>query len=223
MARDGTYTIGLDGDWSLRDFYELPHAFGQVYAFHYALVSDAEVRDRDRLALAFASYPWRGGYSAVNFYIALASQVPKGVRPKVNSVHYGSPGWLEMRLLLSAAVSVGVTVAVLVKSASAINSVYTEIYEGLQRRKLLKLEAERYHLQLAAEQIEFVERSYQSMIKAIGLENVAQLEKLAENPLTRLKILLSYYRRVKILADYAAKGKASFPTADQDSVRGFWK
>jgi len=53
----GSYKIALDGQWTLDDFYQLPHTFAQVYAFHYAFHSDAEVRNPARLARAFADYP----------------------------------------------------------------------------------------------------------------------------------------------------------------------
>ena len=44
----------------------------------------------------------------------------------------------------------------------------------------------------------------------IGLENVRQLDEKTGNKLISLKILLSFYRRLKVLADYQLNGKADF-------------
>jgi hypothetical protein len=211
MAEENTYIIGLDGDWSLADFYELPHTFAQVYAFHYAFRPGTEVRDRDRLAYAFASYPWRGGYSAVNFYIVLSSQIPRGLRPNVVSIRYASPGWFEVSLLVGAALSVGKVVNVFVTSAASLNKLYTEIHEGLHTRKLLRVEAERKRLELARDELNFVVQSSHLLAQALGFDSLKELNKLTESPLATLKILLSYYRRVRTLAEYAKEGKAVFP------------
>jgi hypothetical protein len=211
VAENSSYRISIDGAWSLEDFYEMPHVFSQVYSFHCAFLLAVEARDPERLAHAFASYPWRGGYSAVNFYQVLISQIPHRLRPKVKSVHYASPGWFELGLWVAAAASVGKVVKSFVDSAGRVNKLYSDIHKGLHERKLLRIEEERRHLQLAKEELDFVEESSQQLSRALGFENLAALNTLTGNPLATTKILLSYYRRVRTLADYAKKGKAAFP------------
>lgn len=77
MPDGDLYRIELDGTWSLSEFYELPHVFTQTYAFNYTF-SGEDVRDPERVAHAFSSFPWRGGYSAVNFYNVLYTQFLDG-------------------------------------------------------------------------------------------------------------------------------------------------
>jgi hypothetical protein len=46
------------------------------------------------------------------------------------------------------------------------------------------------------------------------------LNKLTGNPISTLKILLSYYRRIRTLSEYVAKGKANFPdSGDSDLTK----
>src|SRR5918992_1629180 len=98
MAED-TYKINIDGVWTLADLYEFPHTYSQVYALTYSLTYSFDPlgdADDEKLGITFISYPWRGGYSAVNFYRYLQQNIPREDRLKLISVKYGSPGWIEL-------------------------------------------------------------------------------------------------------------------------------
>ena len=211
MAEIDSYTIRIDGSWSLKDFYELPHVFAQVYAFHCAFLLAEEARDPVRLALAFSSYPWQGGYSAVNFYTSLSSQIPKNLRPRVKAIQYASPGYMELGLWVAAATAAAAIIKKTVDSLSSINRLYSDIYKGLQERKLVGLEIKRKTLELEAEEITLLINSTRQLAEALGFRDLSRLNELTENPLARMKILLSYYRRIRTLADFEQKGKADFP------------
>jgi hypothetical protein len=209
---EGNYTIWIGSTWSLTDFYELPHVFEQAYAFNCAFLLAEEARDPVRLDDVFSLFPWRGGYSAVNFYRSLGSQVPRGLRPKVKSIQYASPGWIELTLAVKAAVAIGTVIGIFVKSAGGLNGLYNEIYKGMTKRKLMRINAKHKELELTRDQIKFVIESAGQLAKAIGFENLEELNQHTGNPLASLKILLSYYRRIRKLAEYVVDGKAEFPT-----------
>jgi hypothetical protein len=206
-----TYTITIGSSWSLKDFYELPHTFAQVYAFHCAFLLMDEVDDPERLWYVFGSFPWRGGYSAVNFYNSLNSQVPREFRPKVKSIQYASPGWIELSLLLPAAVAVSKVVDKFVRSASGLNGLYTEIYKGMHERKLMRIEAKRQEMDLTQRQIEFAVKMSKLLAEGLGFGRIEELNERTGHPVATLKMLLSYFRRVRKLAEYATTGKAEFP------------
>lgn len=213
MAENDTYRIGVDGSWSLEDFYQFPRVFGQVYTFQSVFV--LEVHDPERLRRTFGSFPWRGGYSAVNFYSSLASQIPLRFRPRVKSIRYASPGWIELSEVAAlAAVTIGTVVNGFVKSASSLNKLYGEIYEGFHARKLMRIEAKREHLDLVMKELNFAEQVSERLAKGLGFENRAALNELTGNPLATTKILLSYFRRIRTLASYVAEDKAEFPAKD---------
>jgi hypothetical protein len=206
-----TYTITIGGSWSLKDFYELPHTFAQVYAFHCAFLLMDEVDDPERLWYVFGSFPWRGGYSAVNFYNSLNSQVPRDFRPKVKSIQYASPGWIELSLLVPAAVAVSKVVDMFVRSASGLNGLYTEIYKGMHERNLMRIEAKRQEIDLSEKQIEFAVKMSKLLAEGLGFNRIEELNERTGHPVATLKMLLSYFRRVRKLAEYATTGKAEFP------------
>ena len=129
----------------------------------------------------------------------------------MKSVRYASPGWLDVQLLLEAAIEVGKAVGVVATAMLIVAKAYNEIYRGLQERKLLGIATDRRRLRLSRDEIAFVEKSSQKLSKLMGFKNFEQLNKLTNNNLASLKILMSYYRRIRILVGFVEKGKANFP------------
>ena len=207
---DDTYKIQMHGEWTLEDLYLLPRVYSQVYALLYVLNMPLADDREEQLYITFTAYPWRGGYSAVNFYSYLQNLVPRPDRPRVVSIQYGSPGLLELGLAVSIAIAIGV----LVKNFSSVildlHAIYNSIYKGLQDRKLMRIEVKRRELALKKEQLQFINDATQKLSQMMDFKNVEQINKLTGNPLATLKILLSFYRRIRTLAGYEEEKKAKF-------------
>ncbi len=109
-SRRGTQRLALDGDWTLFEFSQFARTYSQVYSVLYALdprlSSDPEDEEFERIHHLFNAFPWRGGYSAVNFYESLRYRVPKQDRPVIKSIRYESPGWIELSLIVGVALSI---------------------------------------------------------------------------------------------------------------------
>jgi hypothetical protein len=216
----GIYRIDLDRKWSLEEFYEIPHVFSQLYSSHYIFLDEEELRDTKQLARAFSSYPWQGGFSAVNFYRMAYGQVPLSLKPDVKSVRYESPEWLDVHLLLEAAIDVGKAVGALATATLIATKAYNKIYKGLQDRKLLRIQIDRKTLRLTRETLAFIEDSSQTISDIVEFRNRTKLNMLTNDPLTSLKILMSYYRRDRKLVEYEEEGKAHFPPGGPPHSRG---
>lgn len=128
-------------------------------------------------------------------------------RPKVKSIQYASPGWLELAVIVGIALNIKKIVLCFTESANELNKLYNNIYKGMQDRKMMKIEAKRQTLLLTKEQTDFAIESANNLSRLLGFENVAQIQKLTKNPLATLKILLSFYRKIKILSEFTDKGK----------------
>jgi hypothetical protein len=210
MAEDWEkYKILLDGEWSLAEFYELPHAYSQVYAFIYALESPDGFEDHGAV-LRYSNYPWRRGFSSLNFYRQLQEAVPIEDRPKVVSIQYASPGWIELSLAVGAALSIRTIIKAFVASASELNALYHQIYKNFHERKLMNVEAERAVRELKEEELRFLESSSKRLARLLKIPASDVLLAQAGNPVARVKMLLSLFRRVETLAEYERKGKAEF-------------
>lgn len=205
-----TYTIHIDGEWTLEDLYVFPRTFEQVYFLVYSFMPDHDDQALERIHHAYRAFPWQGGYSAVNFYNQLRYVTPPRERPKVASIRYESPSWIELALIVAVAISVERIVKAIANSILHANEVYDRIVRGLQERKLLRLEAKRKELQFRKEELEFINTATKSIAGLLGFSNLAEINERTGHPYLTLKILLSLYRRVRKLAEYQGKQKADF-------------
>lgn len=215
-----TYTIHLDGSWSLEDLYKFPRAYEHVYFLINALEFSGAYYVGEDVDDIFRAFPWFGGYSAVGFYNNLKYRTPAPQRPKIVSIEYASPGWLELSLLVVAALKIEAIVKSIANSIDHVNATYNRIMRGAHDRKLSDIKLRREQLILEKETLHFIHQSTDLMAQMLGLENVKELDEKTGNRLISLKILLSLYRRVKVLADYQLNGKADFSNSRDQSEDG---
>ncbi len=206
----GYFGIPIDGRWSLDDLYRFPRAFEQVYFALDAILPSADNEVEERVERAFRAFPWQGGYSAVNFYNQLKVATPIKERPRVASIQYSSPGWIELTLYMSNALALCFVVNRVAGSIERCNRIYNSIITDLMKRKLLRIELEKAKNELSRDDMQLVEDSARHMSTILGLPSPQAVHERTANPLISLKILLSIFRRVRILADYQLKGKADF-------------
>lgn len=205
-----TYTIHLDGSWTLEDLYKFPRAYEQAYFFVYAIETGGADYEGDDVDYLFRAFPWQGGYSTVGFYNSLKYRIRPSRRPTIISIKYASPGWLELGVVLTVALNIERIIKAFANSATVINKSYGDIIKGMQERKLRNIKIERDRVRLEREELKFINESNAVFCRLLGLKNLQALNEKTGSPLTTLKMLLSFYRRIKLLVDYKEKGKAEF-------------
>jgi len=77
----------------------------------------------------------------------------------------------------------------------------------VQERELLRIEVEKNQIELEEQYQQFIETSANRMVSLLGLSSIEQIHQKTGSRLKTLKILLSFYRRVRTLAEYENKGK----------------
>jgi hypothetical protein len=202
------YKIKIDLQWSLEDLYVFARNYEQVYFLAYSLLPGLPDATGEDVSRAYRAFPWRGGYSAVDFYNQLKHSAPPEERLKVFAIHYGSPGFIELMLVLAAAQTVRSIVKAVADSLTDMNAVYNQIMADLQKRKLLRLEVKNKEFELSQAQLHLVEEHADIMAALLGLNGHNELTQRTGHPFITLKILLSYYRRLRKLAEYYSEGKA---------------
>lgn len=212
MADDlGVARIRIQGDWDLEMISEVSHTYVQVYSAGCFLLGPRFLENRSREELSEKgrySYPWRGGFSAVNFFRSIYAQLPERYRPEILEISYASPGFFELVGYLSA---ITLVVRTVTANANRILDVTKKIQEQLTKRKLNKLE-----LRQRNAQTEFVETAYAQLAAAMELPTSAT-EKLEEvtqrDAWARLKIALAIARRIEKVAQFERAQIASLEQA----------
>ena len=91
------YRLELDGDWGWWEFSGLGRQYVQVYSFYHVLIAADRGNEYclDRLRWALRAFPWKGGWSSVDFFDALVRTVPRRHLPRIRRFEYSSPGFIE--------------------------------------------------------------------------------------------------------------------------------
>jgi hypothetical protein len=215
-TRRKPYRIVLpeDGSWSLHDLYVFPRAYEQCYAFVYCLDTDLSARDKEAIDYALGKYPWKGGYSYVNIYAVLMRQVPVRDRPRLESMHKASEGWIDLILNVEAAKELAKSVAMLSGAAVTAAAAYKRAYSLLADIKTERERARLQKIQLRQRQIKALRLAADELAKSIGFKNLAELDKRTNDPEVTLKLLAAQYRRLKTLLGFESKEKAQLPLDD---------
>lgn len=101
-----------------------------------------------------------------------------------------------------------------------INATYNRIYKGLRERELNEISVERSRLDLVKEHHDFLRKSIDDMGRQLGLDDQEMLIEVAENEFRALKILLSMYRRIRIVARFQDDRKVLLPKQQSENSVG---
>ncbi len=212
--RAGNVYLKLDKDWNMDELASMTKLYNQCYSLVYSLsgfqIDSTDERVIDWFQGTYAKYPWRGGFSTVNFYHSLYTKIPYEGRPQIQKIQYASPGFILLEEALLAATMLAGIVGAVTLSIDKIHDTYNKIQKGLSERKLTKMEVQLKNLVLDKSKLEFVKESKKTLIEDMGIPEHMQKElsrRSDGNVLMELKILMSFHRRIEPLAIMQDSGK----------------
>jgi hypothetical protein len=218
-----TTRLRLDGRWGLEELSDTTKDYIQLYGFAYSLLPDLPIARREEIDYIYGKFPWRGGYSTVNFFNQLFHKIPPKLRPQVRRIQYASPGFIELTELLLVAQTVAAIVTTVCTSLKSVHELYRSIQKASVDYELSKINLAKEGLELKQRQITFCDNSSKRLVEALGLSKMQERlidQKVQGNPAMKLKILLSVFRRVEPLAKKQAEGKLKLAGKKKRAERG---
>jgi hypothetical protein len=213
--------LALDGRWNLEELSETTRGYIQLYGFAYSLLADLPTTRRNEIDYIYGKFPWRGGYSTVNFFTQLFHNIPPKLRPEIERIKYGSPGFIELSEILLVAGTIAGIVKFVCSAINNANDTYRKIQKGSIEHKLARINFREKDRQLTQEEIIFSESSAKSLIKVLGLTEAQEElidQRVQGNSVMKLKILLSVFRRVQPLAEKQSEGKLKITGKETDEA-----
>lgn len=213
--------LQLDGRWKLEELSEATKHYTQLYGFAYSLLPDLPLARQDEINYIYGKFPWKGGYSTVNFFDQLFHKIPPKLRPEVERIQYASPGFIELSELLLVAITVAGIIRTVCSTINTAHDTYRKIQKGSVDLELSKINLAKEELDLTERQIAFCESSSKDLVKIFGLtEAQDQLidQRVQGNPAMKLKILLSVFRRVEPLAQKQKEGKIEVTGKESNGI-----
>ena len=213
--------LRLGGRWNLEELSNTTKSYTQLYGFAYSLMADLPTARREEIEYIYGKFPWRGGYSTVNFFNQLFHKIPPKLRPEVQRIQYASPGFIELSELLLVAGTVAGIVAAVCTAINSAHDTYRKIQKGSLEHELTKINLRKEQLDLTQRQITFCESGAKSLVKLFGL--TAEQDQLLDqrvqgNQIMKLKILLSVFRRVESIAEKQIEGKIKVTGEQSDGT-----
>ncbi|MBU1369476.1 MAG: hypothetical protein KKE62_03470 [Proteobacteria bacterium] len=203
------YRINIGSKWKLEDLYEFPYAYYQVYAFYYCFLPDQNMAHKEHLLKIFKNYKDESQYRYINIYKKFQLHVPSNRKPDISSIHYASPGWIDLilnpEIAFQISKSIGIFLGLSVTAAKTYSIIYKYLSDINQQRNRNKLDTFR----LTRKQNEELIAMSNDIAKFIGFDDVEQIDLYTGNPEVTLKILLAHYRRLKTIGNYINDGKVS--------------
>ena len=200
----------IDGRWDLEDLKDFATLAGDAYAFTYALVSPEAERSSELKDL-FSRYPWRGGFSTINFISDLHASIPAAADISIAEIKYASPGFIDTRVDEDIARAVTTIVEEINQSANTSEGKYWEVYNSVKNdlkknkwsgQATLDLKLTRYNERV-------LEQHLTTLCETLGLGNrLRHILALGQNDmLAAVKIMLAFYRRMFWVAKYLRTGR----------------
>lgn len=201
-------TVNIDGRWGINDLRKFSDLVQDCYAFVFALNGRGSQKSLQRTEELFKKYPWRGGFSSVNFFDDLYGLIPPSEKASINKIQYASPGMIEFNLDAEVANAIHKIVDDINGENSRISNTYKEVHGWLREQGWLRKSSR--DLILKQSDKDELNARVLALTKNFGLEGQQQrvMTFSKSDPLGAVKILLAYYRRLERLADYVATGKA---------------
>jgi hypothetical protein len=137
--RSATIRLDIDGRWSLEELSEATKDYIQLYGFAYSLDPDLPVARREEVDYIYGKFPWRGGFSTVNFFNQLFHKIPLELRPVIQKIRYESPGFILLTELLLVAGTIAGIVKAVCGSISTAHDTYRKIQKGAVEVKLAEI------------------------------------------------------------------------------------
>ena len=194
----------------------LPHSYNQIYSFIYCLDTPHDPRDAERIDFALTEYPWRGGYSYVNIYQVLRNQVPARERPKVASISYNSPGWIDLALNPDVALQIAKALGIYMGSALGAAEAYKKLDKIFAALNKQRREAQNANIKLAQAEAREVAKLNEILASQLGFDSVKELNERTKDPEVTAKLLMVHHRRLRTVSEFVKSGKVELPKELRD-------
>ena len=205
------YRLTLNGGWEFLEWLDFGRQYVQVYSLVHALLKAIDDGHVSAKLTGSGVAPWRGGWSAANFFTTAIGSVDRQNKPRLSEIQYASPGYIELFLdEQSAQGTKRIIDAVCYDTSKEVRTEYNLLHREASKRGLLRKSARGTDLNRDDEQ--FCLSASRTMIRRMRLEEYGTGldEVTGGNPLAVMKVIFAIYRRVMVLADLQDNGKVSF-------------
>ncbi|MGT3162342.1 hypothetical protein [Yersinia enterocolitica] len=210
------YDLGIDKEMYFDDLSIIPRKFTELYSFHYALnyLNIPAIKNK----VTELTDKWDGGISVVNMFSGMNGLIPAIHKPKVQSLVYNSPGNIKLNLLVSLADEIKESISASMSDIrfNRMSRIYDSTYKYFKINGISGFDSESntQNVTLTNEVKCNLNKRARILIHLMKLDSHEKaMQWIGSNELQRLRTILAYYRRFKILSKYQKEGKLLIGTS----------
>lgn len=198
----------IDGNWDARDFARFSGKLADTYSLvRIAEKLDDEIADEDKNLLVnlIEERKWQGGGSYGGFYSDAREKTKRDYPLSVAGIEYHSPGYIDMRGHEDTLNEVVSAISIYRANRESLDEQYRSLHNLLKREGLLT--ADRLANFESASSAGFAVQRAIRLGDRLGLPNTELLSRLAGPAPVFIKVILSFFRRVRDLSLFYAEGR----------------
>lgn len=215
MAAKKNYQIMIDGNWTLEDLMEFSRLYFQNYSFIYCLETETVGVASFQIKSVLEDYKLRDGLSYVNIYSTFRNHIKAAERPKIKSIQYASPGWIELALnpdvAMQVAKSVGIYMASITGTGASVVLAYKKLHKIFIDLQQAREKKRNRDLKLEKDKVAAANKLNEELAKGLGFNSLADLDKHTGDIEETSKLLMAHYRRISRMSEFVKNNKAKFP------------
>ncbi|WP_147443861.1 hypothetical protein [Corallococcus sicarius] len=198
---DHQYSILLDGDWSTEALRDVPKKYENAYSLLYASKTKQATSD-------LGNFPWIGGFSTVHFYDRMRMRVPLEHRPRIEAIHYASPGYITFRSDRRIGLLVARSIHSYLANSEAADSAYSDTERYIRTHELNgSMMTATYDARKHEPELSKLGEALSRFLEGVDWNWLSQKTGSA---FEATKIAMAHFRRLRELALYEKNGLVSF-------------
>lgn len=217
MSRLARFKMEIGGEWEIDDFETLFSSIRGTYAYFYWISTPAERVDpivRSQIQSRFWSTDKLPGKLEHTFY----DRIPQEGRLKIASIHFSSPGWVEVIALFSVLLLVGKATNEWIKVIDSGTDLLKKIDNYFEERKLKKISQSFSLSNIDGLTIDEARALCFEVGKCLSLPDgtIDSVISLAGNPISALRLLVHLSTEARRVHKLTQSGRLSLPENPSD-------
>ena len=201
LPSERSYSVLIEGGWSVKELGEFPHVFTKLYSLLYGL----DVLHLPRLE----NFPWRGGFSAMHFFDWAAKRIPSEDRPSVSAIQYASPGFMRFDLHGPTADQVGHCIANYKSKNHSLAAAFSELTAYIRNERLNEVRSPDDAGWQSHES--FLTKGALAVLGGFDVIEETAFVKACARPFEAAKIAMAFYRYIRNLVEFENRRLVIFP------------
>lgn len=203
----------VDGEWDMPEFGNFYQRYSEVYAFIAATknwtTENVAEPAKKKIAQAFLTKPFQGGFSYVHFFKELGELLLREQRLGLDKIQYASPGKVEVRGETALFSEIEGLIPNFLARRGAISKQYGVLHQYLSQNRYLAMSGESYPDDKPVST--YINQQSAKLAELLGALQFDTIQELTGgNALVTAKIVMAFYRRVDEASAYFAQGRVSF-------------